>query len=63
MNLARWYETDPETALRTANLKFYDRVHYIETKAREQQTDLFNLPREEKEKYWNEYKELQRTKA
>ena len=63
VNLARWYETDPETALRTANLKFYDRVHYIETKAQEQQTDLFNLPRSKKEKYWNEYKELQRTKA
>ena len=44
-----------------ANVKFYDRVHYIESQAANQHTDLFNMPREEKEKYWNEYKAEQRS--
>lgn len=56
VNLSRWYKIDPETALRTVNAKFYDRVHYIEEQAAKQQKTLFDLPREEKGKYWNEYK-------
>lgn len=56
VNLARLHKIDPEAALRMANLKFYDRVHYIEKQAENEHTDLFSLPREEKEKYWNEYK-------
>lgn len=61
VNLARFHKIDPETSLRMANVKFYDRVHYIESQAANQHTDLFNMPREEKEKYWNEYKAEQRS--
>lgn len=60
VNLARLHKIDPEVALRMANLKFYDRVHYIEKQAENEHTDLFSLPHEEKEKYWNEYKAEQR---
>ena len=61
VNLARLYHIDPETALRTANLKFYDRIHYIEEQAKLRQTTLFELPREEKEKYWNECKKQRKS--
>ena len=56
VNLARWYQVDPESALRMANLKFRDRVHYIEEYAQETGTDLFAMSPEEKERCWNEYK-------
>lgn len=56
VNLARWYKIDPETALRMANLKFYDRVHYVEERAKELGKDLFAMPLEEKDRYWDEYK-------
>ena len=59
VNFARLRKLDPETSLRMANLKFYDRVHYIESRAVAEQTDLFSLSREDKEKYWNEYKDGQ----
>ena len=61
VNFARFHKVDPETALRMTNVKFYDRVHYIEAQALNQHSDLFNMPREEKEKYWNEYKAKQRS--
>ena len=60
VSIARLKKIDPEAALREANLKFYDRVHYIEKQAETQNTDLFHMPREEKEKYWNEYKARQK---
>ena len=60
VNLARKYKTDPESALRMANLKFYDRFHYIEEKAKASGTDLFEMPASEKEMYWNEYKQQKR---
>lgn len=56
VNLARWWKIDPETALRTANLKFYDRVHYVEMKAKELGKNLFDMPLSEKDQYWDEYK-------
>jgi tetrapyrrole methylase family protein/MazG family protein len=61
VNFARRYKIDPESALRTANLKFYDRVHYIETQAENQNMSLFDMPREMKEKYWNEFKAKQKS--
>lgn len=54
--LARWYDIDPESALRMANLKFYKRVHYVEQQAAEQGKNLFDLNAEEKMKLWDEYK-------
>ena len=62
VNLARWCGIDPESALRMANMKFYDRVHYVEKQASEQHTDLFSMPRTEKAKYWNEFKAAQHEK-
>ena len=56
VNLARWYKIDPETALRMANLKFYDRFSYVEQCARKSGRDLFSMTDEEKTYYWNEYK-------
>ena len=56
VNLARWWKIDPETALRTANLKFYDRVHYVEMKAKALGKNLFDMPMSEKDQYWDEYK-------
>ena len=60
VNLARWRKIDPESALRMADMKFYDRVHYVEKQAAEQQKNLFSMPRSEKAKYWNEYKAARR---
>ena len=57
VNLARWYKIDPETALRSSNRKFFNRVHYVEKRAGEINKDLFEMPIEEKDIYWNEYKE------
>jgi len=57
VNLARWSKIDPETALRNSNLKFHDRVQYVETKARELGKNLFDMPMSEKDQYWDEYKE------
>ncbi len=54
VSIARFYKIDPETALRMANLKFYERVRYTEEQAAAQGKDLFDMPREEKERYWNE---------
>ncbi len=56
VNLARWHKIDPESALRMSNLKFYDRVHHVEKQALDRYPDLFSMPRDEKEMYWNEYK-------
>ena len=60
VNLGRKYGTDPESALRMANLKFYNRLHYIEQKAAELGEDLFSMPAEEKLKFWNEHKEQEK---
>ena len=57
VSIARWYKVDPESALRMANLKFQDRVRYIEQYARETGRDMFAMSAEEKEQCWNEYKE------
>lgn len=55
-SLARWYEIDPESALRMAILKFRGRIHYVENRARGSGKDLFALSAEEKIKCWNEAK-------
>ena len=39
-----------------ANLKFYERLHYVERRAEEQGKSLFDLSDEEKIKLWNEGK-------
>lgn len=56
VNLARWTKIDPETSLRMANLKFCNRVRYVEEKAKTLGKDLFEMPLGEKDRYWDEYK-------
>ena len=60
VSLARLNGVDPETALRMANLKFYDRLHAVENTAKAQGQDLFEISSAEKMKYWNDYKKEQR---
>lgn len=55
-NLARRYKIDPETALRMANLKFYERLRFVEKRAGELGKSLFELSDEEKLKFWDESK-------
>ena len=60
VSLACEFGIDPESALRMAILKFRERVHYLENRARGSGRDLFEIPREEKEKYWNEAKSAEK---
>ncbi|MBQ6508997.1 MAG: nucleoside triphosphate pyrophosphohydrolase [Flexilinea sp.] len=60
VNLARWYEIDPETALRMANLKFYERLHAVENLASAQGKNLFDLTAEEKLRLWEKAKNASR---
>lgn len=55
VSLARQAGIDPETALRTANLKYYDRVRFVEQRAAEAGKDLFTMSPEEKERILSEY--------
>lgn len=60
VSLARRFGIDPESALRMTNTKFRERVHYLEQKAGETGRDLFDIPRAEKEKYWDEAKSAEK---
>ena len=62
VSIARFYKIDPETALRMANLKFYERVRYAEEQAAAQGMDVFERSRENKERYWNECRIKQHSK-
>ena len=62
VSLAYEYGIDPESALRMTILKFRERVHFLENKARESGCDLFEMPRGEKEKFWNEAKTAEKQK-
>lgn len=59
VNLARRFDLDPETALRSSNLKFQRRVQYVEKRAAELGKNLFEMPLSEKDHYWDEYKRIQ----
>ncbi len=56
VNLARWSKIDPETALRMANIRFFERVSYVEERANELGKDLLEMPLSEKDRFWEEYK-------
>lgn len=51
-NLARWYQVDPESALRAANARFKQRFNHIEAQARTQGKLVSDLSREEIEELW-----------
>lgn len=56
VSLARLHKTDPETALRMANLKFRKRFRAVEEAAAAQGKELFDMTPEEKMQAWNESK-------
>jgi tetrapyrrole methylase family protein/MazG family protein len=56
VNLARWLDVDPESALRSANARFYRRFHYIEQHAAEQGRALDQMPLAEMDALWDDAK-------
>jgi tetrapyrrole methylase family protein/MazG family protein len=56
VNLARWLEIDPETALRETNHKFLSRFKFIEETAKERGVQLSDLTLEEMDRIWEESK-------
>ena len=52
VNLARWYNIEPESALREANRRFKDRFGYIEQQARQQGRSIADLSLDEMEALW-----------
>ncbi len=51
-NLARWYDVDPESALREANARFRERFGYIEDQARLQGRKMADMTIQEMEDLW-----------
>jgi XTP/dITP diphosphohydrolase len=56
INLARFYEINPETALERTNKKFISRFQYIEQKANDSGKQINDLHLDEMDAYWNEAK-------
>lgn len=56
VNLARWMEVDPESALRAANQRFYRRFHYIEEQAIAQGRVLDEMTLDEMDTLWDDAK-------
>jgi tetrapyrrole methylase family protein/MazG family protein len=52
VNLARWYDLDPESALRESNAKFMRRFQYIEQRAAQQGRALQSLSPSEIDELW-----------
>jgi len=58
VNVGRHYKIEPEEALSSTNVKFYDRFGYIEKMAIEHNRQLQNMSLEEMDHYWDEAKKL-----
>jgi tetrapyrrole methylase family protein / MazG family protein len=56
VNLARWNDVDPESALRAANTRFRKRFFYIEQAAKTQGRSISDLSIDEMEALWQEAK-------
>lgn len=56
VNVCRYLETDPETALRGANAKFERRFGYVESRLREQGRSTREATLQEMDKLWDEGK-------
>ncbi len=56
VNLARWLDVDPESALREANLRFKSRFNYIERSAHLGGRTVSSLSLEQMEQLWQEAK-------
>lgn len=57
INIARYYDINPEEALYVTNKKFYRRFSYIEERARESGVALTSLSLAELDRFWEEAKE------
>lgn len=62
VNAARLYKINPENALEKCNQKFIRRFNYVESQTLAKGKDLKEMPLEEMDRYWNEAKEIERTK-
>ncbi|HZH60672.1 MAG TPA: nucleoside triphosphate pyrophosphohydrolase [Metabacillus sp.] len=58
VNVGRHYKIEPEEALSSTNVKFFNRFRYIEKMAHERLQELQNMSLEEMDYYWNEAKKL-----
>ena len=56
VTLARWFEVDPESALRSASVRFRCRFQYLEETARRQGRALSEMPLEEMLSLWRQAK-------
>lgn len=56
VNLARWNQVDPESALRKANSRFKERFSFIETAARMQGRSVADMSLDEMDALWNKAK-------
>jgi uncharacterized protein YabN with tetrapyrrole methylase and pyrophosphatase domain len=56
VNLARYLNVDPESALRKTNRKFRTRFSHVEERLREQGRSLEESNIDEMERYWQEAK-------
>jgi len=59
VNLARFLEVDPESALRRTAKKFRNRFHSMEAAAREQGLKIENMSLEQMEELWQQSKKLE----
>ena len=58
VNIARWEGIDPETALRTANSKFFRRFSCMEDLCRQRNLVFADLSFDEKNALWDEAKDI-----
>ncbi|HEX4970319.1 MAG TPA: nucleoside triphosphate pyrophosphohydrolase [Steroidobacteraceae bacterium] len=61
VNVCRYLQIDPETALRGANAKFERRFGYVERRLREQGRSSREATLEEMDRLWNEGKEREKS--
>ncbi|MED4988372.1 nucleoside triphosphate pyrophosphohydrolase [Geobacillus sp. NFOSA3] len=57
INIARYYDINPEEALHSTNKKFYQRFSYIEEQAQKHGVALTSLSLAELDRFWEEAKE------
>ena len=56
VNWTRWLKLDAESLLREANIRFYNRFHYVEQQVAQSARDWADFTPEELETYWDEAK-------
>ncbi len=63
VNICRHLQIDPETALRKTNHKFERRFRHVERRFQEQQRDMTSASLAEMDRYWDEAKQLERSRT